>query len=91
MYLAPKKFNVLPHTSYCPNLALCDFWLFLKLKEQLGNQTFSINEDIILACDQIFTHSPTTEFAKTFQNQSNVGSGALKSMVAFLKKKFCKE
>ncbi len=38
----------------------------LQLKEQLRNRTFSTNEGILLACDQIFSRILATEFVKTF-------------------------
>ncbi len=33
------------------------------MKEQSRNWTFSINEDILLACDQIFARNPANKFA----------------------------
>ncbi len=68
-YSTTKTMKVLPYQPYSPDLALCDFWLFPKLKEQLRNWTFSTNENIFLACDQdqIFARIPVTDFAKIFQ------------------------
>ncbi len=40
-------------STYSPDLAPCDIQLFPKLKEQLIKWMFSINEDILLAGDQV--------------------------------------
>ncbi len=66
-YLAGKKVKVLPHLPCSLDLAPCDFWLFLKLKEQLRNQMFSTNEDIPLGSDQIFARILASKFLKIFQ------------------------
>ncbi len=66
-YHAAKMIKVLPYPSNRLDLTPCNFWLFLKLKELLKNWMFSTNKDILLACNQIFDHTPAIEFAKTFQ------------------------
>ncbi len=89
-FLAAKN-KVLPHLSYGPDLAPGDFWLFPKLKEQLRSRTFSINEDILLACNQIFARILATEFAKTFQKWIEWWEWCFEVSRYFEKKKFCEE
>ncbi len=43
------------------------FLVVSKLKEHSRNRMFSTNDNILLACNQIFTRILTTENAKTFQ------------------------
>jgi hypothetical protein len=40
------KFTVVPHTSYIPDLAPSDFWLFPKLKETLKGNHFSMDAEV---------------------------------------------
>ena len=44
-YLTEMGINAVPHPPYSPDIAPCDFWLFLKLKEGLrGNRYEEIEE-----------------------------------------------
>jgi hypothetical protein len=45
-FLAKKSIEELDHTPYLPNLALCDFWLFPKLKNSLKKERFADIPDI---------------------------------------------
>jgi hypothetical protein len=43
-FLADKNITVWPHPPYSPDLALCDFWLFSKIKLTKGNHFDMIPE-----------------------------------------------
>jgi len=45
-FLGKKNIPVLPHPSYSPGLAPCDFYLFLKLKSKLKGHHFGTMENI---------------------------------------------
>jgi len=45
-FLAKKNIPVLPHPPYSPDLALCDFYLFPKLKSKLKGHHFGTMENI---------------------------------------------
>jgi hypothetical protein len=40
-FLAKKSITKMDHRPYSPHLALCDFWLFPKLKNALKGQRFA--------------------------------------------------
>ena len=44
-FLAKKNIPVLPHPPYSPDLALCDFYLFPKLKSKLKGHHFGTMEN----------------------------------------------
>ena len=41
------NFELLPHPSYSPDLALNDYWLFADLKKMLAGKKFRTNEEVI--------------------------------------------
>ena len=45
-FLATKQITVFEHPAYSPDLALSDFFLFLKIKEILKGRHFDDNDDI---------------------------------------------
>ena len=45
-FLAKNSTTKMDHPSYSPDLALCDFWLFPKLKNALKGQRFADLSDI---------------------------------------------
>ena len=52
-----KITNWLPHPSYSPDLAPCNFFLFPNLKTWLGGKKFSSNEEVIVAVNILQTLS----------------------------------
>ena len=54
------KFTMVPHSSYSPDLALSDFWLFPKLKETLKGQHFSLDAKVEAAVHK--WQQPTRNF-----------------------------
>jgi hypothetical protein len=47
--LADKKITVWPHSPYLPDLALCDFWLFPKIKLMMIGNHFDMIPEIEVA------------------------------------------
>lgn len=45
-YLTEKNITVIEHPPYSPDLAMCDFWLFFKLKKHLRGRKFFTEEQI---------------------------------------------
>jgi hypothetical protein len=61
----------LDHSPYSPNLALCDFWLFLKLKTALKDHRFSDTADIQGHVTTILQSIPEEEFQKCFEQHKH--------------------
>jgi len=45
-FLSNKNIMVCPHPPYSPDLALCDFWLFAKVKMTMKSKRFESVQDI---------------------------------------------
>ena len=45
-YLTKMGIKRVPHSPYSPDLALCDFWLFPKLKEKLRGCRYETIEEM---------------------------------------------
>jgi hypothetical protein len=57
-------FILVPQPLYSPDLALCDFFLFRHLKQQLEGKHLIREDQVIAAVMQIFDRIPL----QTFQN-----------------------
>jgi hypothetical protein len=66
-FLAKKSIMKLDHPPYSLDLALCDFWLFPKLKTALKGHKFSDNADIQEHATTIPQSIPQEEFQKCFE------------------------
>jgi hypothetical protein len=66
-FLAEKSILKLDHPSYSPDLAPCDFWLFLKLKTVLEGHRFSDIANIQGHATTILQSIPEEEFRKCFE------------------------
>jgi hypothetical protein len=66
-FLAKNKMVVVSHPPYLPDLTLCDFFLFPRMKKELKGRRFAdvaeVQRESLLACDSI----PTEDFRKCFQ------------------------
>ncbi len=62
-----KKHNIeaMLHSPYSPDLALCDFWLFLLLKEELRKCRFATDKGMVNVVQGFFNSIPKAEFQKT--------------------------
>jgi hypothetical protein len=66
-FLVKKSIMKLDHPPYLPDLALCNFWLFPKLKTTLKDHRFSDIADIQGHATTILKSIPEEEFQKCFE------------------------
>jgi hypothetical protein len=66
-FLAQKSIMKLDHPPYLPHLALCNFWLFPKLKTALKGHRFSDITNIQGHATTILQSIPEEEFQKCFE------------------------
>ena len=66
-FLAKYGTAQLQHQPYSPDLALCDFFLFPRLKKVLKGHRFEATEDIKRNSTKTLLDIPKEEFAKCFQ------------------------
>ena len=59
--------KILPQPPYCPDLALCDFWLFPKLKEKLKVCRYEKIEDMKEALTKVIDTLSQKDFPGAFQ------------------------
>lgn len=61
--LAWKKWEILQHPAYSPDLSPCDFHLFGPLKKALKGQRFHTDADVMNAVNTWFSEQPQSFFA----------------------------
>ena len=66
-FLAKNNMTHLPHASYSPDHALCDFFLFLRMKRDMKGQRFDDVEAVKKKTRQELSAITTDEFKKCFQ------------------------
>ena len=59
--------KTVPHPPYSPDLAPCDFWLFLKLKENLRGCRYETIEEIKEAVTKVIDTLTQENFYGAFQ------------------------
>ena len=59
--------KTLKHPLYSPDLALCDFWLFPYLKDQIRGKHYESLDDIKVAVQQALANLHEEEFKDAFQ------------------------
>ena len=57
---------MLEHPRYSLDLAICDFWLFLKMTEHLRGQRFESEEDLIWVMKETIRHLDNDAYGTTF-------------------------
>ena len=60
--------HVVPQPPYSPDLALCDFWLFSKLKRPLGGHRYDSNEEIKVESKKVLKAIPEIDFKNCFED-----------------------
>ena len=60
--------TVVPHPSYSPDLALCDFFLFPKLKTKLKGRRFQMLEEIQAESQAVLNMLRENDFQECFKN-----------------------
>jgi hypothetical protein len=58
---------VIPHPPYFPDLAPCDFFLFLKMKMKLTGRRFDTTEEIQAESLRVLNTVTEKDFQETFQ------------------------
>ena len=66
-YQKESGLDVLHHPPYSPDLSLCDFWLFLRLKEMLAAHRFESRSGIGSAVFQCLQHIPKEDYWAAFR------------------------
>ena len=66
-YLKESGLDVLDYPPYSPDLSLCDFWLFPRLKEMLAGHRFESRCGIGSAVYQRLQHVPNDYYRAAFQ------------------------
>lgn len=62
-----KSTNIIPHPPYSPDLALCDFWLFSKLKLPFRKNRFKSIKDIKRESLRALKAIPKIDFNSCFR------------------------
>src|SRR5579859_85364 len=65
--LSENKVKILFHPPYNPDLASCDFFLFLKIKKELGGRSFSNIENLSRAVQAITVSITNDKYQNSFQ------------------------
>ena len=66
-YLTKMGINTVPQPSYSPDLAPCDFWSFLKIKEKLRGCRYETIEEMKEAVTKVIDTHTQEDFHGTFQ------------------------
>jgi histone-lysine N-methyltransferase SETMAR len=70
-YLKAERVKLLPHPPYSPDLAPCDFYLFPKIKKELGGRSFNSIENLSRAIQAIVDSIPKEQYYKSFDSWKN--------------------
>ena len=66
-YLGDNGIRLMEHPQYSPDLAPCDFWLFLKIKSAPAGKPFSRIQDLAKAVHSEMRAIPASEYRECFQ------------------------
>ena len=66
-FLTKKNMTTVPHPAYSPDLAPCDFYVFLKMKLQLKGQRFVSIEEVQAESQQVLNTLTPADFTECFQ------------------------
>jgi hypothetical protein len=61
-FLASKNMTVVPHPSYSPDLAPCDFFLFSMMKIKLKGPRYDCIEEIQAKLQKVLKDADTKDF-----------------------------
>jgi len=67
-FLASKNMMVVPHPSYSPDLAPCDFFLFSMMKIKLKGWRYDPVEEIQAKLQKVLKDADTKDFQDSFQS-----------------------
>ena len=66
-FLAKNNMAVIPHTTYSPDLAPCDFFLFPKIELKLKGRRFDTTEEIQAESQRMLDTMIEKDFQEAFQ------------------------
>ena len=66
-FLAQHNITMLPHPPYSPDFALCDFFLFPKLKTHLKGHHFGTFENVQAAATRALNNISTEDFLHCYE------------------------
>jgi hypothetical protein len=84
-FLAKHGIPVVCQTLYSPDMALCDFWLFPKLKTPLKGCCIDSHEDIMRNVTKELRSLPEEAFQKCFQQWKECWAKCVESRGAYFK------
>ena len=67
-YLQEERVVLLPHPPYSSDLAACDFFLFPKIKKELGGMRFERIQELARTVKSITNNISQEEYFNCFQN-----------------------
>ena len=67
-YLKQEKVVELLHPPYSPDLAPCDFFLFLRLKKHLAGRKYQMRKNLGSAIFQCLNSIPRKDYENAFEN-----------------------
>ena len=67
-YLEKERIVVLPHPPYSSDLAPCDYFLFPRIKKELGGKRFDTDKELKRAVKAITNDISKEEYSKCFEN-----------------------
>ena len=67
-YLEKERIVVLPHPPYSSDLAPCDYFLFPRIKKELGGKRFDTDKKLKRAVKAITNDISKEEYSKCFEN-----------------------
>jgi hypothetical protein len=66
--LANLKLDSVPHPHYSPELSLCDFWLFVMLKQKTKDRVFQMDEEIMAVFHRVWDELILDDVQSAFFN-----------------------
>jgi hypothetical protein len=62
------KLDRVPHPPYSQDLSLCDFWLFVMLKQKIKDRVFQMVEEIMIAVHKVWDELTLDDLQSVFFN-----------------------
>jgi len=73
LFLVKHRITQVCQSPYSPDLALCDFWLFSKLKLPLKGRRFPTTNEIKENATRQLMAIPKKDFSDCFESERNAG------------------
>ena len=82
-FLAQNKITTLPHPPYSPDLALCDFFLFPKLKTHFKGYHFGTAENVRAAATRALNNISSEDFLHRYEEWQQRWNRCIRSQGAY--------